>query len=475
MAQKDILIFMSDQHSGGCIGYAGDPLVRTPRLDELARNGTAFTNAYTSCPMCVPARSSFMTGKMPERSGIFSNDDCINPCEPTMAHAMQAAGYETVLIGRMHFMGEDQHHGFLKRLVGDFSPTFWGRGGTNRNDLGKLNGTQGEKHCLDVVGKAEDQPVLEYDRAVIEATLKYLSEPHNKPQFIVVGTYAPHFTYMAYPELFDYYRERMGFPITRRYRVDHNHTVLKHKEQHPDDETLLNARSAYYGMVENLDRQIGGVYDAYREFLRRNRREGVFCYVSDHGDMLGEHNLFGKRCFYEGSVKIPLVFAGAGIQKGIRNSSLVSICDISATVCDLGGASPLPGNDGVSIRAILEGTAGQARDFVSCGYVVESYPGKGAIPCRMVRKNDYKLITFCGFDEDDQLFDVVSDPSELKNLAKELPEIAKEMKDLVSRDWNPEEVARVFEIRTAGHKILKTCGKNPEIGEAYRFRLQGKY
>jgi choline-sulfatase len=92
MSSKDILIFLSDQHAGYCAGYAGDRVVRTPNLDRLAASGTVFDSAYTSCPLCVPARMSLLSGQLPSKTGIFTNDDSLASGQATFLHSLGAAG-----------------------------------------------------------------------------------------------------------------------------------------------------------------------------------------------------------------------------------------------------------------------------------------------------------------------------------------------------------------------------------------------
>ncbi len=206
----DILVFMTDQHNACISETAGDPYVSTPNLTRLAADGTEFSNAYTSCPLCVPARSSMLTGQLPSRNGIFTNSGIISSEQATFVHGLAAAGYETVLCGRMHFLGPDQFHGFTRRLVGDFTPCFHGRGGSCRADLGPYVGTPAGDFTKLYGGGTS--PVLEYDHAVIEAALDYLAEPHDRPVFLLVGTYGPHHTFVAPPELYRSYLDRIEPP-----------------------------------------------------------------------------------------------------------------------------------------------------------------------------------------------------------------------------------------------------------------------
>ena len=122
----EVLLFCSDQHTASVSGFMGDPIVRTPNLDRLAREGVVFDNAYTSCPLCAPARASLMTGRIPSKMEMFNNACDYRSSEITFAHLTALAGYDSVLIGRMHFNGMDFHHGFTRRVGQDITGSYWG-------------------------------------------------------------------------------------------------------------------------------------------------------------------------------------------------------------------------------------------------------------------------------------------------------------------------------------------------------------
>ena len=111
-ARPNFLILMSDQHSPHALACNGDRIVSTPHIDSLAGSGVLFEHAYCQSPLCVPSRMSFLTGQQPSCIGVWTNGDILHSDVPTFAHALGAAGYETALIGRMHFEGVDEWHGF---------------------------------------------------------------------------------------------------------------------------------------------------------------------------------------------------------------------------------------------------------------------------------------------------------------------------------------------------------------------------
>jgi len=460
MVKRDILVFLSDQHSGSLAGFAGDPVVRTPNLDKIAQMGTAFDSAYTSCPFCVPARMSLLSGQLPSRTGIFTNDGSLPSDQATFLHSLGAEGYETVLCGRMHFNGPDQRHGFTKRICGDITPLYAGDFSSykERKEFGP---TFAEIGCLNIIGGG-NSPTLEYDRYVINTALDYLRQEHEKPQCIFVGTYAPHFPYVAPPELYEYYLDKVMYPKTLSEGCNYDHPALKGKLTDMSEDTVLKVRAAYWGMVEFMDQNIGLVYDAWKEYLEKSGREGAFVYLSDHGDQAGERGLYGKKTFFEPSIRIPMVFQGSGIREGARIKDPCNIMDLGPTLCGLTGAAEPPEQDGKSLAAQLE-TGAEESGRVIYSEFVEDTPDKGKVPVRMVRKDKWKYISYAGYEDYDLLFNVEEDPYELKNVVGTCKAVAKEMKELLLTGWNPGEVMKAYELRERHFHLLKKWAKNAAL------------
>lgn len=446
-SQPDLLFFFSDQHHGLYSGYAGHAIVQTPNLDRIAANGTACETAYTPCPLCVPARGALLTGQLPSHTGVFNNNCIIPSDQSTFLHTIAAQGYETVFCGRMHFKGPDQRHGFTKRIAPDIT-TMWNSGLDGGSFYGGAFGMGG---CANFAA-AGTSPVLDYDRLVVGAALDYLHQDHDKPQCIVVGTYGPHFPYVAPPSFFDLYHGRTDTPASWEPEgVDPNPMVDAKRqrtrtspvtgETTPLTEEDLHARrAAYFGMITEQDRHVGAVRDAWQDYLQRNGREGVFVYSSDHGDTCGEHGIFGKQTFYEGSVRIPMLFEGAGIQAGKRLSAPASLLDIGPTLCDLVGAQPPPAQDGVSLLNALTDQHDEPADRAILSEWTQGYEGQ-TVAARMVRRGHWKLMHYAHPNMPDQLFDLETDPDELHNRADECPDILQDLRAHIDENWDAERVA----------------------------------
>jgi choline-sulfatase len=465
--KPDILLFLSDQHHGEYIGCKGHELVRTPNIDRLAADGTLFTNAYTACPLCVPARTAFLTGQLPSATGVYENSGAIGEDQATFIHSIAAEGYDTVLCGRMHFVGPDQRHGFTHRIMGEMTPTYSGRGGKDRSDLGPFAGSLSAGRCLEVIGGG-NSPVLEYDRAVVAAALDYLSEEHERPQCIIVGTYGPHYTYVAPPELYRYYRERVGLPEHNAATLNYRQPVMEKHRQIVDDETVLAARAAYFGMIEQLDGQIGAVREAWDAYLQRQGREGLFIYVSDHGDQAGEHHYHGKQTFYEGSAKIPLIIAGNGLKSGARMNGPVSMIDLGPTLCEIVGADAPPCQDGRSlVPQCVQGVDDGERAVVS-EYLEKDKQGR-IVPSRMIRQGDWKLIRYAHYEENDILFNLKDDPLETTNVRDRHPQVYEQLLARLTDGWDVEAQAARDRIKQQHYRILAKWGKVSPVDEPERW------
>lgn len=416
--KKDILLYMSDQHSHRLQGWAGDHVVRTPMMDRLAREGTAMTNAMTACPLCVPARAAMISGQLPSNNGVLFNFNAISSDQATFLHSLTASGYETVLCGRMHFIGPDQRHGFARRIAGDRTPVF------HNNPPGQARAIGFDENSSVYCIGGGDSPVLAYDRYVTKRAVEYLAEEHQRPLFFTVGVYGPHFPYVAPKELYDYYLDKV--PLEDAVEPGWEHPALEGKMCESDPKVVRAARAAYYGLVETVDRHMQTVYNAFQDHLRRTGREGIFLYISDHGDMNGCRGYYGKQVFYDPSVHIPFLISGSGIPAGKRIESPVSLLDVGPTICHLAGAEILPG-DGKNLGPMLEGGAEDPERAV----VSEQYTylaAGGSCLGRMVRWRDWKYITYSGFPGGDLLFDVKRDPGELENIIARYPEVAARMR-----------------------------------------------
>lgn len=417
-ARPNVLFIFSDQHRYDWLGAAGCSFVDTPHLDALAARGIRFTRTYCNSPLCGPSRMSMLTGRHPYRNGVYINEHCLSSDTPTFVHSMGLAGYHTLLCGRMHFMGPDQRHGYVERLVGDICRTY---PGGPAFAMGEFQGTTSNLRTAVEKAGPGDSPVLQYDRDVTAAFEDYASGyTADKPLFATVGFYSPHHTFTAPPEHYERARERMA--------VVDAIVGFGEKPAHPwldDDarrsgvgrlsaEQLAEIRYNYAGMISHMDTLIGRVLDA----ARRLPGETVVIYASDHGEMAGDHQRVGKGCYYEAAERVPLLCAPldkevewCGAPAGTSIDYPVSLLDLSPTMTELAGGPALRVQDGDSLAPFIRGQDVEPETWEHRAVFSEQELLRRP-PTRMIVRDGWKLSYFHTHDAV-TLYNLRDDPDEL--------------------------------------------------------------
>jgi len=415
--RPNFLIIMADQQSPHVLHHAGDQIVRTPNLDRMAAGGVRFSAAYCGSPLCVPSRMTFLTARHCSDIEVWSNGCVLSSEVPTFPAALAAAGYETVLAGRMHFSGPDQRHGFSRRTIGNVGqPRVKGKG--KHPLLGSIpRETTGQnKNTIETAGPGRTA-YMAYDDAVTESACSFLAEwdrqPVGKPLALVVGYVLPHCPYICPRDLFDYYHGRVSVPMMPPGHSDRMHPAEREDRERRGFNDLTEdkarvARAAYYGLVEYHDRLCGRVLDA----LRRTKfaDNTVVVYTSDHGEMAGEHGLWTKSVFYEASIGVPMIWSWPRrFRVGATVDRVSSLLDIGPTLLALAGAPPMKAAAGRSLTGFLMGedeVKGWPDDaFAECCGSPAGYPS------RMLREGPWKIILHHGHDQP-QLFNLAEDPGE---------------------------------------------------------------
>ena len=448
--KPEILIYMSDQHSAVTQHSTADSIVETPFLDELGKRAYVFDNAYTSCPLCVPARASFMTSRLPSEIGVFSNADDFKSSEITFPHLLGANGYHSTLIGRMHLVGPDQLHGFDEHVGKDITAPIWGTPGSGRKDWGEYRKGFAAKTTMSVLGTG-DSPVLEFDRHVETWTRDTLDNCNgDEPQLFVVGTYGPHFPYVGDRELMEKYLEKEPLSEDKACRV-HPGTA-KHVIEATARQKAI-ARAAYRSLVEIQDRHIESVYNEFRKYLDRRGRKGIFIYLSDHGDMCGKRDMYGKKVFYEPSSHIPLYMEIIG-ELGHHIRSSVSIMDVGPTLAEITGSPEFPVADGRSFLSLLAGED-EERFALSEFYEEDINPYHGLL----VHRNGKKMITYSGHEGMDELYDSENDVEEMDELSGRENKLKKEL-TYIATPYMDEAEMRIsqFKLNREKPRILNLYG-----------------
>jgi choline-sulfatase len=444
---------MSDQHHAGVMRCAGDRFAHTPALDSLASRGVRFTNTYCPFPLCGPSRMSFLTGRHPYENALWDNLQELSSAIPTFAHAFLAADYDTILSGRMHFVGADQRHGFAQRLIADVAGTaFLSTGWKMQDVLGPLLNTTGMSLSGIVKSGPGHSGYIAYDQAVTRSTVQWLADrasrpaSSQKPFMLTVGYVAPHCPFVAPPEDFDHYAALIKTADLPPYPpADALHPVHAQRRRNfqtdppPPIEAQWRARVAYYGLCTFMDRQIAAVLDAlHNAGLAENT---IVVYTSDHGEMLGEHGMWWKSTFYDGACRVPLILSHPNSTPGIVNHN-VSLMDLGPTLLDMCSLPPLPGATGKSFRSLLDGKSDAWDDTV---FAENALPRSNACS-RMVRSGPWKYNVYFGqgdhHNAPPELFNLQSDPGEINDLAHDPNHqtIRQHLHALVMHGWDPDRV-----------------------------------
>ncbi len=482
--RPNILFILTDQHAFNILGCCGDEIVRTPNMDRLASQGVRFSNAYTASPICVPARMSLLTGQYPYKQQCWANSDSLASDIPTTAHALGAAGYRPLLVGRMHAIGPDQIHGFAERDIGDHITDWYG--GTPYS-MGVLDKAQ-RPFRESLVNSGPGQMSYELvDREVTRRTLERLDEiaasrhaGDETPFSLNVGYMLPHQPYVAAPEIYAYYEGKVGPPrLPRADEGEETYLAWWRQQTGLNDisvEDEIRARTAYYALVETIDIEIGKVLSKLEELgLDENT---LIIYASDHGDQLGERDLWWKQTFYEESVKVPLIMKWTGhIPEGECRSQVVNLVDLSATLVDAGQGPQLPNADGQSLLPLAIDGATEWQNETYSEYCTDgllAWSGGRVLQSRMVRCGKWKFNYYHNCPH--QLFDLEADPDEMNNLIDDpdCQKVASEMREKVLTGWNPDEIDNTIKSRNGEKAILKAWAQSVKPADKYRWETRAE-
>ena len=436
--RPNILLVMADQLVPFLTGAYGHPVVRTPALDRFAAEGIRFDAAYTPYPLCSPARASLVTGRYASRLGCYDNASILPADQPTVAHYLTSAGYDTALSGKMHFVGPDQLHGFRRRLTTDVFPATMDWVPTMDEEGRFVRGGHARSYVVPEVGVRPWTTFLSYDEETHFRALEYVRERGRlrpeEPFFLVVSYHHPHDPFHPTQELWDLYEDaEIGLPEQHDAEVSAmdawaNEAHETDSVDLADPESLRALRRAYYALVSYVDRKVGELLATLEQTGQGD--DTVILFTSDHGDMLGERRMVQKRCFYEWSVRVPLLLRFADRRRaGERVTDPVSLLDLAPTLLDLAGVNERLPLDG---RSLLD--PGPDRAVLS-----EYHVEKVRAPCFMARRGRWKLIHVHGHGS--QLFDLETDPGEWENLAGRGLPVEDELRALILAEFDPDAIA----------------------------------
>ena len=424
--RPNILWYCTDQQRFDTIGALGNPYVSTPTLDGLVREGVAFTRAYCQSPICTPSRSSFMTGMYPGRihntrngNGVFENPP------PLISKLLADSGYDCGLVGKFHL----QSAGKRTEPRMDDGYRYWRFSHAPRDDWPEghdyADWVRERGGDLDALRASEDRvpPELHQTTWVTECALEFINERRapDEPWMLTLNPYDPHPPFIpprVYADQFDP-ADMPGphFRLSDLGQQDELRDVFFQSEaRHPVTFDGKKQQALYYAMIKQIDDQFARIL---AELERTGQRENtVIIFTSDHGECLGDHGLLWKGCrFYEGLVRVPLIFSWPGhLKSDLRSDALVELIDMSATMLDIADVDVPEDFQGRSLLPILDGTVdpGYNRSFVRSEYF-DAVSNDTHDYATMYRNDRYKLVLYHTHGKG-ELYDLARDPWEFENL-----------------------------------------------------------
>lgn len=467
-ARPNILLVMADQHRADILGCAGDTAVHTPNLDALAAQGLHFTRVSCQGPLCMPARASFLTERYVRDHGVYTNWAEVPHGTPTYLHALQDAGYHTVMIGKAHLTRDDalevdhmdelaeylHERGFTEvHETGDKFTVEPTRYTDHLAARGLLDGykqhiADRSYHGENESGQGATKQVPMWDATPTPLPLDaYVDTWHGQAAEEWIRNYdgdAPFFCFVGFPGPHDPWDapvealEQFGSdtpsmpPSTQRPDLDDlgNYGKLLRgmlalsDTATMDDAAIHGMRRAYSANVGVIDAAVGRILAALDE---RDMRDNTWIiYTSDHGEMGGDHGLMSKCVLYTQAVRVPLIVQPPGGCVPQRIDDLVEHIDVPTTVRAIAGATGVPDSDGRSLLGHATGTPDPARNVTvseNWGFAV-------------FETERYRLVVDEDRREVAQLFDLVTDPCEDVNVARD-PAYAEVVADLLARFVEP--------------------------------------
>lgn len=403
----NILTIMSDEHSYQAMANAGNIYAETPNLDRLAGISQNFTNAYTTCPVCAPARASWFTGQYVCNLGTWDNSTPYDGGVYGIASWMKKEGVPVYHIGKTHFHYEGdfgfaglESPGFLK------SPDL---GCYYRDDNVRRLGA--EKRFERIGIKTEPS----FDDKVTDRTLSWLDNAPSSPWVLNVGLLDPHFPFYVTDGHWNHFESVIGDKLPSGVLPPFTslnkplESLRKYfAAELADEEITRRAFIGYYAAIKELDDHIGMILDKLEE--KELMDDTVVIYTSDHGEQLGYHGMWWKCCMFEQSAHIPMIVYHPSFKaKEVKDP--VSLADLFPTMCSIMGFEALSDCDGESMMGLIDdGCCDAHRDFAYSEYNAHGLSGG----MYMIRWQQYKYVFYT--DADPQLFDLDNDRDENHDL-----------------------------------------------------------
>ncbi len=424
--QPNVLFLLTDDQRFDTIQALGNDAISTPNMDRLVERGTAFTRAHiaggTSAAVCMPSRAMIITGR--SLFHLEGAGQTVPVDHVTMGEAFQNAGYETFGTGKWHNSREAYHRSFTdggEIFFGGMSD-HWNVPAYEYDPTGKYDSKLPQcpdPHSSNELVMRDGDHVnagTHSSEMLADAAVDFIDEQTGESPFMAyVSFLAPHDP-RTMPDRYRDMYDPEEIELPPNFAGGH---AFDNGELHIRDEMLAGFPrtpeetrkhiAEYYAMISHLDAQVGRILDELEE--QGLTDDTIVVLAGDNGLAVGQHGLFGKQNCYEHSVRVPLVFAGPGVEEGKRTDAYAYLFDVFPTLCELTGIETPDSVEGESLKGVIQGDEEKVRDTLFFAYTDLH---------RAVKDDQYKLIEYVVDGEHNmtQLFDLENDPWELNNLAK---------------------------------------------------------
>lgn len=467
MKRPNILLVFNDQLRHDVIQALGNPIIRTPVLDQLVDTGVTFDRAYTPCPVCVPARYAMHVGKLPHRTGVVENT-AMPEGRTSFMEILRDQGYQTFGVGKMHFTfpGTDLASlwGFEKRAncesavhsKNDFYQN------TRRHGYNHVHEVKGVKSEMYYIPQVSQLPAELHETAwTADASIDFLrNRDTDRPFFMMTSFDKPHPPFEPPTPWNKLYRgPEMPLPhvpadtdslLTLWNRFQNRY---KYRDRGTDLNLIRQIKAHYYAEISFIDYSLGRLFE---EMKRLNVYDDtVIIFTADHGELLGDYGSFGKRCFLDPAARIPLLMKWPGCAAGSVCTTPASLVDVFPTLLEFAGAHPEEPCDGENLVTLAEGTSDRT--------VVRGQYEEGEYACYMRLEGSFKYV-YSAPDQREFLFDLANDPHETVNKAENPLYIGKtrEMRDAETAYYRSEGYSQAVDADSWRRYEVKTMPRDPD-------------
>ncbi len=409
---RNVIFVLVDDLRYDALGYMGHPWIETPNLDALAKSGVQMRNAFVTTALCSPSRASILTGQYAHRHRVVDNINPVAPGTIFFPQYLQQAGYDTAFIGKWH-MGpaSDAPQPGFDRWV-----SFRGQG----TYLPSPNGFNVDGTRVPQRGYITDE--------LTDYALDWLKQRRaDRPFFLYLSHKAVHSDFTPAERHKGRYKDKPFTPpktmAETPENLDGNPMWVRNQRNswHGVDfpyHSALDIAEYYRRYAETLlavDDSVGRLMALLRE--RGMLDSTIVMFMGDNGFAFGEHGLIDKRTAYEASMRVPLLMSGGGLPAGTRVEEVVANIDIAPTILEAAGLQPPP-MDGRSALALARGQRIPWRETLLYEYYWErNFPQTPAM--HALRGARYKYIRYYGLWDTDELYDLQTDPLEIRNLIRD--------------------------------------------------------